>query len=160
MDKSQAVNFFVFVHGNHGHSQDWNKFETQLNATFHACGSILWILKSSHNQLDTSIGVMKGGQILAQEILTEFRNIRALYPSNLLNVTMCAHSLGGLFSRAALEHIFHSDNANLIKNIRWVGLTTISSPHIDLEFDRIIEFVLGILSLLRPLQVSETSEMK
>lgn len=31
---TEVVHFFVLVHGNHGHSRDWNKYEEVLTNTF------------------------------------------------------------------------------------------------------------------------------
>jgi hypothetical protein len=62
---NEPVDFFVFVHGNHGHSEDWYKFEKEVETAFakrYGCISMpltcrkLWVLKSIWNQADTSIG--------------------------------------------------------------------------------------------------------
>jgi len=74
--------------------------------------------------------VLKGGKRLAKEVKHELKAIRSMHPKTPIKFSMCGHSLGGLFVRASLEHIFHPDNTELLKNTTCIGISTICSPHL------------------------------
>jgi len=75
------------------------------------------------------VGILKGGQKLAQEINIRLEQLLQKY--DLIKITLCGHSLGGLFIRSALKHIYqiHGDNPS----VQWIGIITINSPHLGVR---------------------------
>ena len=68
------MNVIFLVHGNHGSSKDLIPLEKELLSLF-STSKLTKIFRSSCNELDTEIGIMKGGSNLADEIIQRLEEI-------------------------------------------------------------------------------------
>jgi len=130
--KEAFLHLFILQHGNHGKPSDHIQFELTLRAL--PWGNV-HILRAKNNAEDTSIGVLRGGELLANEILAEIIKIRSdeRWATIKIKASLCGHSLGGLFCRAALRTLFAPENQNTIHNIEWVTFLSLNSPHLGVQ---------------------------
>eukprot|EP01103_Thecamoeba_quadrilineata_P013707 TRINITY_DN3887_c0_g1_i2.p1 TRINITY_DN3887_c0_g1~~TRINITY_DN3887_c0_g1_i2.p1 ORF type:complete len:381 (-),score=53.73 TRINITY_DN3887_c0_g1_i2:170-1312(-) len=124
-DKKLPTHLLVLVHGLNGHFTQMNYFEKRINQVYN--GDII-VLKSACNStgfFSTADGIDVGGTRLCAEI----KQIIKEYPS-LVDFSILGNSLGGLYSRYCIGHLFSGpDPINLKPKL---FITTVS-PHLGVR---------------------------
>jgi hypothetical protein len=116
----------VLVHGHHGSPEDHTALKGHLLVEFAARSRRVQVLVSSRNHGRTNEGIAEGGRNLAEEIVA----CVAMMPPAVGRIKLCivAHSLGGLYARAALPAVFRT--AVVADRVEPVSFVTVSTPHL------------------------------
>jgi|TARA_B110000285_G_scaffold117981_1_gene133677 triacylglycerol esterase/lipase EstA (alpha/beta hydrolase family) len=118
-----GVHLWVLVHGFQGNSQDMKMIKNNIALVFPE----VMFLMSSANEDHTEGDISEMGVRLAQEINT---HINQYCPGNSLGkISIIAHSLGGVISRAALPYL-EEHRAKMFNFI------TLSSPHLGYMYNQ------------------------
>lgn len=115
----------VLVHGNNGAPADFDAVERALLCKFGAAQVL--IIKSAANHTQTSMGVVAGGQRLADEVYRAVFEYELHPDVDAYKLSVVAHSLGGLYARFAIVSLIDSLSP---LNIEYVSFVTICTPHL------------------------------
>lgn len=127
-----ATTLVVLVHGHHGSPGDHQTLKGHVQVEFAAKARRVEVLVSSKNYGRTNAGVEEGGMNLAEEVIAK---VAMMSSSSLpaeggekIRLAIVAHSLGGLYARAAIPTILKTKV--VADSVVPASFTTMSTPHL------------------------------
>lgn len=117
----------VLAHGLQGTVEDFNYLIEELSNTPAARGGRVLVHASRVNTDKTHDGVVLGGLRLAEDV----RSVAAKYPS-LESISMMGFSLGGLYVRYAVGHLFQAETET-IAGLKPAKVIIVASPNLGVR---------------------------